>query len=59
MNTLVVIFVGAFAASALVHLINNGSEARRREAREVSSNIIIGAWVLALAQFVSLAKLSQ
>ena len=59
MNSLVAIFLAAFAASALVHLINRDSDAQREEARKVSGNILTGAWILALAQLVSLARLAQ
>jgi len=59
MNSLVAIFLAAFAASALVHLINRDNEALREEARKVSGNILTGAWILALAQLVSLARLAQ
>jgi len=57
MTSLVMIFVVAFVACGIVHYFNKDSAQHRAEARELSGNILIGAWILALAQAVSLAKL--
>jgi hypothetical protein len=57
MTGLVMIFVVAFLACGLVHYFNRDSALHRAEARELSKGILTGAWLLALAQAVSLAKL--
>lgn len=57
MTGLVMIFVVAFLACGIVHFVKNDSARRRAEARELSQNILTGAWILALAQALSLAKL--
>ena len=59
MTSLVMIFVVAFLACGLVHLINKDSARRRAEARQLSANILIGAWLLAVAQAVSLARITS
>jgi len=53
------IFVVAFLACGIVHFVKSGSAACRAEARELSQNILTGAWLLALAQAVSLARLTS
>ncbi len=57
MTSLVMIFVVAFLACGVVHFVNKDSALRRAEARELSQNILTGAWLLALAQALSLARL--
>ncbi len=57
MTSLVMIFVVAFLACGIVHFFKSDSALHRLEARELSGNILIGAWILALAQAVSLARL--
>ena len=57
MTRLVMIFIVAFLACGIVHFVKNDSALRRAEARKLSQNILTGAWLLALAQAVSLAKL--
>ena len=59
MTSLVMIFVVAFLACGVVHFLNGNSDLRRAEARQLSQNILIGAWLLALAQAVSLARLTS
>jgi hypothetical protein len=56
---LVMIFVLAFVACALVHLINRGTAQMRADARAISGTILTGAWVLALARAWSLAQFVQ
>jgi hypothetical protein len=57
MTSLVMIFVFAFLACGVVHFVNKDSALHRAEARELSQNILTGAWLLALAQALSLARL--
>jgi hypothetical protein len=57
MTSLVMIFVVAFLACGIVHFVKKDSAVHRAEARELSQNILTGAWLLALAQAVSLARL--
>jgi len=59
MTSLVMIFVVAFLACGAVHWVKSGSARCRAEAREFSQNILTGAWLLALAQAVSLARLTS
>ncbi len=59
MTSLVMIFILAFVACGLIHLINKDSAVRRAAARALSQNILTGAWLLALAQAVSLARMSS
>ncbi|MFY9655061.1 MAG: hypothetical protein WAK01_00525 [Methylocystis sp.] len=59
MVSLVMIFVVAFLACGAVHWANSDSARRRAEAQVVSRNILTGAWILALAQAVSLARLTS
>jgi len=59
MTSLVMIFVVAFLACGIVHLVKRDSAPRRAEARELSQHILAGAWLLALAQAVSLARLTS
>ena len=59
MTSLVMIFVVAFLACGLVHFVKRDSARRRAEARKLSQNILTGAWLLALAQAVSLARLTS
>jgi hypothetical protein len=59
MTSLVMIFVVAFLACGIVHYIKSDSAPHRAEARRLSQNILTGAWLLALAQAVSLARLTS
>jgi hypothetical protein len=59
MTSLVMIFVVAFVACGLIHLINQDSALHRAEARALSQNILTGAWVLALLQIMSLARITS
>jgi hypothetical protein len=59
MTSLVMIFIVAFLACGIVHYIKSDSAPRRAEARRLSQNILTGAWLLALAQAVSLARLTS
>lgn len=59
MSSLVMIFVTAFAACALIHLVNRGSPKERADARDLCGKLLMGAWMLALAQLWSLAKLAS
>jgi hypothetical protein len=53
------IFIVAFLACGAVHWANSDSARSRAEARAVSRNILTGALILALAQAVSLARLTS
>jgi hypothetical protein len=59
MTSLVMIFIVAFLACGAVHWANSDSARSRAEARVVSRNILTGALILALAQAVSLARLTS
>ena len=59
MTSLVMIFVLAFAACGIVHIVNRDTEELRADARRLSGNILTGAWVLALARVWSLAQMLQ
>ena len=59
MTSLVMIFVVAFLACGAVHWANSDNDRRRAEARVVSRNVLTGALILALAQAVSLARLTS
>jgi len=59
MISLVMIFVAAFLACAVVHLVNRDTEALRADARRISCQLLTGAWLLAFAQLWSLAKLAS
>jgi hypothetical protein len=59
MSSLVMIFLTAFAACALIHLANRQSPQERAAARSLCGKLLAGAWVLALAQLWSLAKLAS
>ncbi|BDV37682.1 hypothetical protein [Methylocystis bryophila] len=59
MTSLVMIFVVAFLACGFVHFVKRDSARRQAQARELSRSILTGAWLLALAQAVSLARLTS